>query len=449
MANKQTIENELNEPLDGGIKSQDCNLVANAFERGVMFEQTEASVFAPMTRTVQNHKSFAQGAKKLVRGYKRSPKNNTEGKTSGMLLRNQYISIPDVRDGSPIARAIKECIPCTGRIIGSFDLDIGSQLLAILQKDVKARLKALRSLSDLFSNVDIYGDFCALVAALNSLCIPDLQRILVILAAMLSALGTDLFKLSGLLLALIAPLFLPILMKISSLMTQLRQLVLGPLICIINSINAQATKLDIEGMLPTSNSSLQSNKPTTIQKFQTQTRSGLLFLSQTLSEGQILIESKLDLYLGQLDKLLSQVGGSNISMLLLSQQKLGIVRLVALVRAMIKAKSKGFECKGPKPSQAEMDTFVTTFLNPYSGFNLFVDENNELHVASASDIGEGVTIKPNQVISDEVVSANGTVSTTNPTRLFGTVNKTVKCNIASDTDTAAQVNAWIQELNRI
>lgn len=439
------------EMKDYSVKTQDCNAITRAFERGLAYNNDEPSVQASMTRHVQNTKFFATAATKSLNSYKTQPAlalANQTGKPdsaelSGMKIGNQFITVPTNKSSSILSRAVKECIPCDFRILHGLDLNPVQGLLAALKADVKSRLGILDDLKNLLSNIDIYGDFCQMASFLNFMCVPDLQRMLVILMAMMMDFSAALLTLNGLLQALLAPFFTPLLMSINNLLDQLVQLVLSPLTCIMSAIEQDIRKLDIGALfgdetLGSARKAVNVKKQQVVldvQKFQGEVRTSLMELHTMLNQGDKLIRNKLNFYTQQITQLLGQWGQYDTSAVAAGNQKIICLRLVGLIRAMIKAKSLGSKLcqENHKPSTTELDNFFSTYVSPNSQFNISVDPSGNLQLSPKifqKTIPTGITTTAQPLL-------------TPPPEV-----KTIKCRLNTSSDDVNKVNLWIAELNQ-
>lgn len=419
------------------IHLQDCNLIANAFEHGAAHDTSEASVYAPLSRHLQNIGNFSKGSQQVLGQYN-VIKPQSVG-SQGIQLEGQQIILPT--SGSVLSKAIKDCIPCLSRPLTSIDLNIGKDLLKSLQADVKQRLKILNQISDLLSNVDTYGDFCQMTSFLNFTCVPDLQRMIAILASILTGIAGDLRNLNGLLQALIAPFFLPVLLSMQTLLNQFVQLVLSPLNCIINSIQENIRKINIQSITgdPTltnasNNLSVTQQKLTLdANQIQGRVRSGLVELTSLLDEGSALIRNKLDFYFKQLDKILKTFGTNTASTIETSNKKLIILRLIGLIQAMIKVHNQGTDlCKGQTPAPTELNNFFNTFISPNSPFNISVDPDGTLRIdEKTSPNPQAINIDAQKLLP----------------QLFSPVSATFRCQMATTQIDVDKVNMWISQLN--
>lgn len=420
------------------IKTQDCNLIVSAFERGAAHDTSEASVHAPLSRTVQNGKNFAIGTQKILSSYKTLKPTSSD--TQGIQLDNQFITVPT--NGSILSKAVKHCIPCLLRPLSSIDLNIGKELLDALKADAKRRLNILNKISDLFSNVDTYGDYCQMVSFLNFMCVPDLQRMVAILASLLTGLASDLVNLNGLLQALIAPFFTPVLLSIQTLLNQFVQLVLSPLNCIITSIQENIRKLNIASITGDQTLTNTSKALTAVQQkssleanqIQGRVRSGLVELGNMLDEGNQFLRKKLNFYFNQLDKILKSSGVNGVNMLASSNKKLVIIRLINLIRAVIKVHNQGTNlCAGMQPAPTELDNFFSTFISPTSPFNISVDPDGSLRLEEKPS----KNVKPAiSVVAQKLIP-------------FSPVSKVFRCQFATTPEDVDKVNNWIAQLNSV
>ncbi len=433
-------------------KEQDCNLIVDAYERGAHFSDTESSVYAPLSRNVQNTKSLSEGMQQILSGYKANQISTpvTQGihdEKQSIKFGPVEITLPNNQATQLLNKAIRECIPCSFRIGTFMELNIGSQLLDLIKADIKRRYAALQALADLFNNVDIYGDFCQMVGFLNFMCVPDLQRILAMLAAMLMDFGINLSGIMNLILQLVAPFMTPILMSVNALLDRFIQLVLQPIDCIINAIDLQVRKLMIQPNvnlgLGKPNFTKTSLKVSTgiagaeqhIAELEAEAKSGLVQLGSKLDQAQRLIRNKLSFLTKEAEKLLSSHHGKDLGYTAMSRDKLVVIRLVGLVKAMISAVSSGKKlcADQAKPSITEIDNFYQHYVSPSSPFKISVDGDGNLVIAE-KEAGQ-LAQRPKALVLNNIT--------------FNPVSAIFKCPIASTEDDASRVNDWILELDKI
>ena len=334
---------------------------------------------------------------------------------------------------------LQECIPCGARIIALLELHPNVDLLATLENDLKAKLEMLTGLTSLLNNLDIYRDYCAMLELLNFMCIPDLQRLLALMMALLAESTLELDGLIGLLQSLVAPMFTPIFMGIVSLLDQLALNVLSPVDCIIDALNAQGQKLGLE---------VKPGKE--IQEIQ----GGIAELKKAIIEGKQHLQNKLQIYIEQLGALIGEGGTGDISYLKASLKKLTYLRLAGFIKAFIVAISKGQNVcsrdKGKGPS--ELDVFFNDYLSPGAPFNFIVDDNGKLTIKekdknlddSLSKFAVVGEFEETSVVNEEI----STLIQETRQAINSSIQFDVPCKFKATEDTAT-INKWIEELNSL
>jgi hypothetical protein len=164
---------------------------------------------------------------------------------------------PDFSDMSKIADInnwqewLKSCIPCDLRVefrtelIGKLD----DTLLEALEEMLNQYLKQIAFILNLLTATDVYGDVCPLLFAMQDICIPDLQRILSLLASILYRMTVKELSSVDLMKLLLIPLFQPLFLGLLGLLNQYKTLITDPLVCVSSSINTQLGKLKTGSVL--------------------------------------------------------------------------------------------------------------------------------------------------------------------------------------------------------
>lgn len=269
-------------------KFQDCNIIVKAFERGAAFSPTEESVFALMTPILQAGRAQMGGIKNQLdntlnttfdksAAAKTSQANsdtvdlasaNATGATTLNLnnlnqadedddsifteIRDNFLGRPENRVGNiPGGILNSECIPCGDRINMAAELftktdnNLKQQLLAYFESWIKNFMNIVNEMTGLFAGADKYIDLCALIKWFqNFVCIPDFARMISVLMGLLSKIGFDFTGLFDLILGLVAPLLTPFLSNMLNTLIDYIMLVVRPIECIIDSLQAMIAKLD-------------------------------------------------------------------------------------------------------------------------------------------------------------------------------------------------------------
>lgn len=265
----------------------DCLQIAARFERAASWAPTEESVFAvaglaldgmrvhseafinqtessqalSVSQSAQTAGSaVAPNATSLIMGNQSQGANmrnldKGDEEDEGFFQKiagNFYPDTGSVNDLGGIFNS--ECIPCGFRldhmgnlIQAAFTSPIGglSEYLKLWEQAFSQFLNQIMQLLNIFSGLDQFIDLCALVKFLNDfVCIPDLQRMLSALMALMNRTSFEFGGIMGLILQLVGPLLSPFLSNILAELQNYLLMIIRPLECIIDSIQAIISKLD-------------------------------------------------------------------------------------------------------------------------------------------------------------------------------------------------------------
>lgn len=282
----------------------DCQTIIRAFEKGCAYSTDERSVFALATPLLQDSMMMSDASQRLAaEAYGRHIANiddeisdelgnlqeriNTEQEKSLPQISEaqenaaDFVDQPQGLDGADtagvnlasfgVANAVggaannsakakllqhtRECLPCDLRIIGEQikNYDWGKagsavdEMRDVLEEYWKSIMERFMDLINMFKDVGTYVDICAFVKWMKDfVCVPDLYKIVAALSAMLmdickfmDGFGIDLV------LSLVAPLMMPSLQALVSVLTDFLLLILKPIECIIDAIEKVMRKLDV------------------------------------------------------------------------------------------------------------------------------------------------------------------------------------------------------------
>jgi hypothetical protein len=439
--------------LDLGTCDQTCALICQTFERGSHNTYKESAIFATMNRMLDNTDAFATVAQESLSGYLRQPSKpelsssgataSTDESLQGVKIENTDVSTAGNAFGKTLLDWMKDCIPCGARMLALLELHPHVDLLGALEADLKGRLSVLTDLANLLSNVDMYADLCSLLGLLNFMCIPDLQRLIAMFVALLAQLAFEMDGLIGLLQALIAPLFAPILMSITSLLDQFTLTVLSPVDCIITAIDEQLRKIDYEVAQDVSRN-LQEGSANLKEGL----KGGLAELNQSIVDAKNYIKTKLEFYIDQVKAMLGELGFGDVAYLKISLKKLTLIRLIAFIGAIIAAIAKGQQLCSPgkSPEVSELDNFFTSFLNPNSSFSISINDDGSLHLDEKVPLLNSPNVfqfEGKSVINPDLAQQ---ISTT-AAELSRNVEVKIPCKLEVQTTDVEKVNRWISELD--
>lgn len=461
--------------LSIGTELQDCSLIAQTYERAAHSTPSEAAVYTTFNRSLENVKSISSAVALSMAGYLKMPQERSvdsaaqaqqfasdavpavAGVSATANVGYQSFNFGDAFQatlggnsaGRTLLELARDCIPCDLRLVAFLELNPSLDLLATLEGYLFGQLAFLQDLGNLLGNFDIYGDFCDFLNLLSFMCIPDLQRIIALLMALLTLEIPQLDAQIDLLQALIAPLFSPILLSLTSLLDQFNLLVVNPLDCVMDAINAQLATLGFE-LDPTNPAQQLSN--------------GLSELGAMLAQGKQTIQDKLNFYIEEIQAMLGDLGGGDNAYLSISIRKLKIVRLIGFVVAVIKAITQGHPAcsnEGKPAELSELDNFFNTFLSPNAPFNVWIDEQGQLRIDEKDDrlkdvivsttgqaefpnVDNVISFEGNQIVDPSLASklAAATSALTGPTRAK------IPCKLKTSATDADKLNQFIADLNR-
>lgn len=284
------------------LEIQDCQNIAKAFERGMAYSVTEESVYAMIAPLLTGIRAQSSSVyKQLQLGDASSGQNTIRQKLldsqgnqtvgplgegqSGLnfnnmdkadvddqgitseILGNFFPSVapPEEYPNTPPGEGIEgglpaniagglfnsECIPCGQRLnmLGELNpakfLDMGKDYIMNWINWLTQQLQQLMQLTKIFTGAEEYIDLCALIKWMSDfICIPDLQRMLSVLMALMSRVSFELGGIIDIILGLIAPLLAPILSGFVDLLQSYILLIVRPIECIIDSLQDIIRKLD-------------------------------------------------------------------------------------------------------------------------------------------------------------------------------------------------------------
>lgn len=136
-----------------------------------------------------------------------------------------------------VAGAISECIPCFDRLLDGAQLLPDGDLLEIHAMNLKLRTDLLDKWNGLFTDPGFNVDICRLLQYFTKLCPSDLLAIIALLSQYLAKLNLDFSFNLNLIIELIGPILSPFLNALTQWLDKWVQLILGPLICVVDHIN--------------------------------------------------------------------------------------------------------------------------------------------------------------------------------------------------------------------
>lgn len=270
------------------LEIQDCYNIIKTFERGCAYSTTEESVYAVLTPLLAGIQTQSQsiynqmtndesmsisssaissalaGTDQMANLSNMDKSNEGDPDIVSKLIGNFVPDIvgreglaPDEIDGKAQPAGVlgnafnSECIPCGSRLnmlqelkLGRF-LDVGVQILEYYLAWLKEQLRQLQQIIQMLDNPSRFVDLCALLKFLTEfVCIPDLQRIISVLMALLSRVSFDISLSFDLIMSLVGLLVTPMLTAFTNMLQSYILLAVAPIDCIIDALQANLSKLD-------------------------------------------------------------------------------------------------------------------------------------------------------------------------------------------------------------
>jgi hypothetical protein len=136
-----------------------------------------------------------------------------------------------------LGKLITECVPCFDRLFDGAQLLPDGDLLEIHLLNINLRTDILDKIRSLFSDPGMNLDICELLRLLSHLCPQDILAMLVLLSQYLSKLNLDTKFNLDFILQLVGPILSPFLDALSQWLDKWVQMILEPIICVIDHIN--------------------------------------------------------------------------------------------------------------------------------------------------------------------------------------------------------------------
>lgn len=399
---------------------QDLTNICNAYVKGANQQDTEASVFAIFTPEVIEAKNFSRNVISNLETYRSRDSSVPSFNFAGLEIQNSVNTILEADSvGDALKTAAADCVPCEDRILALLNLNPLEDFLDLLNRDISRRFQTLFSLIDLLNNIDIFNDICLLLRQLNFQCVPDLQRIALLLTLLLSKYKDKLSLSIDLPEALIGNLMAPFLQSLGTLLDQYVQMIIDPIECIIDELNRQLQKLDIaegiatgeaiaginredprnpEGSIPDIRDPLKG--ATTVPL-----GNALADLVDYLKQGKTYIDSQLNFVREQLEALLNSANINTNIKIVDAKNKINLLRLISLVTSIIQAtKSGGLDCGDLESIDAskKLETFLNNYVRPNTNIRINLDKATNSITIQSPQIKE----KQSNNIAEIFVNAN-------------------------------------------
>lgn len=451
----------------------DCAQIAKAYQKALFSSADEETVYSSLLPKLASARSTATSSSALLTNITNPP----IPPEIGSLISNpvevaQSVgnaalgAATELIDPNNWMEVLEKCIPCSSRISLRLELldQIPLSFMLDLEKLLDQLLGQLDAMIKILNSGGVYNDSCTLYKFFTEfVCIPDLQRIVALLGAILYRMSVNLTLSIDVIKSLVQPIFLPIFVNVTNLLNQFVAVIVNPLDCIVAAIDLQLEKIDINKGLTREQVQAVSDAFTQpgITGIQNQTSlqqdlgvddlqhalfSSMAELKKFMFQGQRDLRATLEQYLGEINKFITDVHGDT-NYFDLQMEKLKIVRLINFIGAVIGVLVKGFECSSPpKATTEEFAAFLQEFLSPARDITFTLDANGNTKLVLNTDVSEAVREITSQVL---VPTGNSTIDKT-INKIVDRVTTPVvlkpQCLFTAESNT--KVSEWISELNR-
>lgn len=135
-----------------------------------------------------------------------------------------------------MSRMLTQCIPCFGRPLDLGALLPDGNLLEVHGINIMMRTDLLDQIRNLLGPGS-YIDICSLLSLLSKMCPADLLAMIILLSQYLAKLNLDIQFNIDFIISLIGPILSPFLNGLSAWLDKWMQLIVGPMLCVIDHIN--------------------------------------------------------------------------------------------------------------------------------------------------------------------------------------------------------------------
>ncbi len=147
-----------------------------------------------------------------------------------------------------IGKMITQCVPCFDRLLDPGNLLPDGDLLEVHLMNINIRTDLIDKLKELFKDPGLYLDICELLNLLSHLCPQDLLAMLALLTQYLAKLNLEIKFNLDFIMNLVGAILSPFLDALSQWLDKWIQMILGPIICVVNHVNetiaiAQSAKI--------------------------------------------------------------------------------------------------------------------------------------------------------------------------------------------------------------
>lgn len=282
-----------------------------------------------------------------------------KGTLRGVSIQNTVNTVYDSKNAGDAAKAIlADCIPCRDRVMALFALNPLKDLMGILDVWYTGAIKGLIEGFDLFfgdKSNEVFADICELLKFLNFMCLPDLFGLVFMIQSLIQEYTWEWKDIRITFFSLLGKMMTPTLTPLIGLIDRYIQLLMAPIECVFDALDAQIQKLDLVQLVDVVKNGKTKRTPT--PNIMKSTKNSLVMFRDTVSKSLKVVDEKTKFLHKSLLEILNLEDETNDHLFDLSQHIQRATKFVMLVQAVIRFIQRGFIVCGPEATTDDSSAF--------------------------------------------------------------------------------------------
>ena len=316
------------------------------------------------------------------------------GAVKGVEIQNTfYTAMQADNAGEALAAIAADCIPCEDRILALISLNPLEDLQAALDKMYVQSVGFLTDLYDLLlgdKSIGVFADFCGLFKFLSFMCVADLYRMVIVLSSLMKKYAFQLKDMTISFGSILGRMFGPSLQPLLSMLDKYIQLIIAPIDCIIDSLNAQIQKMDVVQAWDQATDRPHAADTPQIKELSAVMEGPLKQLRKYLEEAVDSTEETYDKLNKSIQDFLGIENAMDKQLFDLTYHMEMCARLIGVIQALILAVDQGAIVCGPEGAKTEdLDAFVNAYIVPQLDLDIVrTDSGVKVRPAIGSDTSD-------------------------------------------------------------
>jgi len=338
-----------------------------------------------------------------------------EGTLRGVSIQNTVNTVYDSKNVGDAAKAIlADCIPCKDRVMALLALNPLEDLMGILDIWYQGAIKGLIQGFDLVfgdKSNEVFADICELLKFLNFMCLPDLFGLVFLIQSLIQEYTWEWKDIKITFMSLLGKMMTPALTPLIGLIDRYVQLLMAPIECVFDALDAQIQKLDLVQLVDVVKDGKTKRQPT--PNFAKDTKHSLVMFRDVVSKALAKADEKTKFLHKSLIEILGLEDEMNEHLFDLSVHIQRATKFIMLLQAIIRFLQRGFIVCGPNATSEDTTAFLNTLsqgLGEGFGDKDIVVENtggltNPSGLATDSQPSSNPVVKVSNKIPPELASA--------------------------------------------